>query len=318
MPRFNTAVPLLWLRLDAGRTYPFVPGLTIAPIPDWLRGDTGILNRCLSGNDRALLKECSHCLLFDYAAEALHAPDPGWVQGMPHSIQDAKAEQAFIVNLALWLRRPTPVGFTFVAHAPESNGEFVIQSVEAGHQPFLCLRRERDQQYSEPDLEAAAAFYETLVAIPRASSPWAAIRTLTIALRTMAYDLRFLLFWMALESLFGTSSGELAFRISQRIAFFIGDDDLDSRKIFAFMKRSYGLRSKIVHGVRAGAAHEMGISEESLYGLETCVRRALGIILQDRDMRAKFIDQRATVEKYLDQLAFSKRGDPPTGVSTAK
>lgn len=313
MPRFNTAVPLHGLHLDAGRAYPFVAGLTIAPVPDWLRTDSGILDRFLSGNDRTRLEQCSHCLLFDYTAGALHAPDPAWMPGMPRSIHNAKAQQAFIVNVALWLRRPTPVGFTFVAHAPESNGEFVIQSVEAGHQPFLCLPRENGQQINARDLEVAASFYETLVAIPRASSPWAAIRTLTIALPTMVYDLRFLLFWMALESLFGTGSGELAFRISQRIAFFIGNNDADSRELFKLIKRSYDMRSRVVHGGRAD--HKTGVSEESLYQIQTCMRRAIGIILKDQEMRAMFVGERSTVEEHLDLLAFSKQSNPSTGNS---
>jgi hypothetical protein len=54
--------------------------------------------------------------------------------------------------------------------------------------------------------------------------------------------------WIALEALFSKDRSELAHKVSQRLAQFIGRDPADRLSIFRSAKSSYSGRSKIVHG----------------------------------------------------------------------
>lgn len=59
-------------------------------------------------------------------------------------------------------------------------------------------------------------------------------------------------YWIAFESLFlDSSEDELSFRVSLRIAAFLGGTGEERLEIYEAMRESYGARSKIVHGKRA-------------------------------------------------------------------
>jgi len=53
---------------------------------------------------------------------------------------------------------------------------------------------------------------------------------------------------IALESIFLQSDGELRYRLSLRIPYFLCDTYYDRKSIQVFIKEAYDLRSKIVHG----------------------------------------------------------------------
>lgn len=63
-------------------------------------------------------------------------------------------------------------------------------------------------------------------------------------------DDRLVDFWIALEALFlkKDEQMELSFRAGLRIARFVGESAGDRRAIFESMRKSYGARSKVVHG----------------------------------------------------------------------
>ena len=50
------------------------------------------------------------------------------------------------------------------------------------------------------------------------------------------------------EALFSTSSAELSHQLAERIAFFIGESNIERRDIFNNIKEAYGIRSRIIHG----------------------------------------------------------------------
>lgn len=52
----------------------------------------------------------------------------------------------------------------------------------------------------------------------------------------------------ALESLFSTSTTELTHRLSERVAFFVGENPEDKESIYQLMKKAYGVRSQVTHG----------------------------------------------------------------------
>ena len=65
-----------------------------------------------------------------------------------------------------------------------------------------------------------------------------------------AQDLAFKIanYCSALETLFTTESTELAHKLAERVAFFLGERGHNRRAVFATIKSAYNVRSKLVHG----------------------------------------------------------------------
>jgi hypothetical protein len=60
---------------------------------------------------------------------------------------------------------------------------------------------------------------------------------------------RFVEYVTSMESLFLTQEPEASFKLATRMATLIGEKPRQRKEVFAFMRRAYDLRSKIVHGV---------------------------------------------------------------------
>ncbi len=84
-----------------------------------------------------------------------------------------------------------------------------------------------------------------------------AMRRYVSALTRRHHDDMLIDFWIALEALFGEEQGELNYRLALRIAMFIEHEPTARRSLFEFAKRSYGLRSEIVHGVMVGPQYDL-------------------------------------------------------------
>jgi hypothetical protein len=115
------------------------------------------------------------------------------------------------------------------------------------------------------------------------------------------WPVRFLLHWLALESLFGPEDAkETTYRLSQRIGFYLGKDRAEVRRIFLMARDLYTWRSKIAHGLRI---HKLS-SEKSLQlmsNLEDLIRRSLTKVL-GMDHISRF-DAKSR-EAFLDGLVF--------------
>jgi hypothetical protein len=107
---------------------------------------------------------------------------------------------------------------------------------------------------------------------------------------------------IAIECLFGPEDGrETTFRLSQRLALFVEADSEQARELFSKMKKSYGWRSKIVHGLRVARLTDED-SDVLLNELEEVTRRSLASVLANESIATTF-DGRDR-ENYLDGLAF--------------
>lgn len=84
--------------------------------------------------------------------------------------------------------------------------------------------------------------------------------------------------WIALESLFSKDHSELAHKVSQRLAQFIGHDSQDRLNIFRSAKSSYSGRSKIVHGEHISRERVLEWSTQT----EDYLRRALIRCMEDK------------------------------------
>jgi hypothetical protein len=110
---------------------------------------------------------------------------------------------------------------------------------------------------------------------------------------------RYLLFWVALEALFGPEDGrEITFRLSQRVGFLLGVSKEEARQLFETAKAGYGFRSKIVHG----QWKQDPSATERMAEAEGLLRRAYTRILETPDLADTFSSKKREV--YLDDLAF--------------
>jgi hypothetical protein len=102
-----------------------------------------------------------------------------------------------------------------------------------------------------------------------------ATRRLDLSYDRLEEEDRLLDFWIALEALFAPDGrrGEITYKISRRIAFFLSDDRARRLQIAKRVKRSYTARSNIVHGDAIADLKAIGDETEEL--LRAALRRWL-------------------------------------------
>lgn len=110
--------------------------------------------------------------------------------------------------------------------------------------------------------------------------------------------------WVVMEAIFGsTNPRETTYRLSQRVAFFLGKNRAEAKELFSSVKKNYGWRSKVVHGSRLAKLSEKKSAEIS-HELQELIRKALNIILLNPDLVEKF--DGGNREVYLDSLPFEE------------
>jgi hypothetical protein len=156
--------------------------------------------------------------------------------------------------------------------------------------------------FTEDDLGLAKKLFVILQSVSPRGPVHMAVQATKKALVEGSWEIRFLLFWIAVECLFGPEDGrEISFRLSQRVALFTETDGAQARELFVKVKKSYAWRSKIVHGLRMAKLQgdESGVLLDEL---EQLVRRSLSAVLANTSVASTF-DGEAR-ENYLDSLAF--------------
>jgi len=116
---------------------------------------------------------------------------------------------------------------------------------------------------------------------------------------------QFIAFCTCLESLFCTSTTEIAFQIASRIAWFLSRYEYEKRaELFAMAKRLYDLRSKIVHGVKYNYTE----IDDSAGQLTAMLRIAFEKIIADDYTFRIFRDehQKISSKRYLEDLNLGK------------
>ena len=114
-------------------------------------------------------------------------------------------------------------------------------------------------------------------------------------------EIRYSLFWIALEALFGPKDGrELVFRLSQRIAFFLAKSRSGARETASIAKKAYDFRSKLVHGNWQPNAK----AEDLMGDTENIARSCLVRMTESETLLDAFMkDSR---ESFLDNLVFTE------------
>ncbi|MCH7619368.1 MAG: hypothetical protein IH880_06320 [Candidatus Marinimicrobia bacterium] len=123
---------------------------------------------------------------------------------------------------------------------------------------------------------------------------------LKIASETYYISVRLVNMSIALESIFSTSRHELKYRISQRVAFFLGNNSPNRTEIYKNMKTIYDLRSDVVHG---GVLKKDKIEKlnEYLPLLEEYLKLSIIKILESSDLIDTFSDN-LKIDEYFDRI----------------
>ena len=276
----------------------------MAALPDWVSQDRFVEN--LDSRNRRALAEATHAFVAEYEAGSLGEPDPAWKGSQPKSIQETKYELAVLGNLALWLIRPSPVCFNIVLHASQVGDLAVIRRLEQHHSTLLCHPQDIGNTLSSEDIDFARMLHSSLALLPRGNAMWTAVRATWSALQMNEEEVRYLLFWIALEALFGPEDArEMTFRLSQRVSLFLAENPSEARDLFARAKTGYAFRSKVAHGRWKENPDGLALMAE----VETFVRRSLVGLLQDPELTKTFLGKDR--EAYLDDLVFSTWANEP-------
>jgi hypothetical protein len=307
--RFTLVVPLHDLHSGDDTSFQLATDAALAPIPEWLRNDEDMIKR-LSQPDQYELTACTHCFLSEYevdeAAELLAKRQRGARKSdAARSVRGAKADLVYLANLAMWLQRLPRVGFNLVFHVRKGSEAFNREG-PSRHDRFLNHPNDEShrRRITSDDLEHVKSLYSALSRIPRHCALWTACRAVTSALQMQRNEIRHLLLWIALESLFGIEkgTGEIKYRLSQRLAFFIANDRAEARELFAKAKKGYDARCKMAHGNWGPSTQS---SEEALAltgNTEEFLRRALTRLLRDDETINQFCGR--SRDAYLDALPF--------------
>jgi len=131
-----------------------------------------------------------------------------------------------------------------------------------------------------------------------------AIYFTSIARRVNDLGVKIVNYCTALETLFSTDSVELAHKVSQRAAVFMGGSSDEKMATYDLIKRSYGMRSKVVHG--DGLANATTASLRStLQELDALLRSVLVRILSSEEVAQLFDQGRDELERHFTRTSFS-------------
>ncbi len=101
-----------------------------------------------------------------------------------------------------------------------------------------------------------------------------------------------------LEVLFSTDASELVYKLSERIAFFLGEETSSRRRIFDIIRNTYKIRSKVVHGDSV-ATKDLEKARDTSHEVDQIIRQ-IGIkILSDSELKARFNGKKEDLEQYL-------------------
>jgi len=280
----------------------FANGVKLEAVPDWVRTEKAL--KFLGWSRRESIKK--HAVFgftVEYEAQSLGDPDPDWKGLKPRSIQEKAIEQIQLANLSIWIAKPCKLSYDAILHFDQpGDPESIRQAIS-----FMGLvphHEDTDNVLSADDFTKATTLHRSIVGLSRNGTLWTAVILLWKALTERFWDSRFLLLWVVLEAIFGPSDArETTFRLSQRVAFFLGNDRKKIIDIFKMTKKGYSWRSKVVHGSRLSKLSETE-SAKILHEVEQLIRKALIAILQNNEFIGKIDGKKR--EEFLDGLIFDR------------
>jgi hypothetical protein len=301
-----TVVPLHNLDLPRGTCIPFGNGFVLQDTPGWIKVDKGTLAD-INRNDRNLVLDGKHALVAEYEAPSMGHPDPAWKGAKPKSIQELKFQSAMLASLAIWLRQPSIVCFTVCFHALS---QIDCRSLDS---PVIVCTRSHDALQCHPwdgynpvtlnHIVKAGQLHATLSTIPRRNPVWQALRSFWAALTSYPADHRYPLFWMGLESLFGSdnTNWKVTKRLCDRMSLFLGESADAQQSLFAKVEACYNTRSEMIHGRWEDDPN----IDQTMADTEAIVRTVVRHLLEKPGMLETFIS--ADRDSFLEKMVARHR-----------
>lgn len=111
-------------------------------------------------------------------------------------------------------------------------------------------------------------------------------------------------FCTAMESLFATSTSELAHQLSERMAVFLSDMPDERAKIYREVKLAYGYRSKVVHGDVLKHSRRTKLIEVAR-SCDELLRQAIRKAVSDDASRTALESSNEALDRYFLELLFA-------------
>jgi hypothetical protein len=305
-----TFAPFNNIDIPDGNTVQFGDGFEFRRTPAWL-ASAEMLKR-MSFIDQQYIADARCVLISEYDASAIGAPDPNSDPSHPQSIQERKSSFIILGNLAMWLAQPSRACFSVVCHGPHMDTlegqpkQPIVQQVERQN-PMHCHPDDVNKRLSVDQIIDAGRLHGVLVLIPRKDVVWQAMRMFWAALASYQADVRYSLFWIGLEALFGPdgNTGEITYKLAQRAAFFISNSAQEARDVFTKAKKCYALRSKIAHGRwQYDPSIDAAMADTEMIARASCRR-----LLTEPEMLKTFTSKKR--DQFLEDWVFSRATDPP-------
>jgi hypothetical protein len=296
--KWTAIAPIHNLALDTPEYFEFSRGVRLGPKATWVSKDP--ILKSFGVSDFQGVEDSKYEFMTEYYAEAWGSPDPNWKGSGPRSIQDSQYESVALANLALWLSQPSPACFTLMIHAPHFDGKPTIVEIQR-YSPILCHPRDLHNRVSVSSIKRAQRLNAMLADVRFNTSMWTALRAVYSGLQMNTVEIRYSLFWIAIEALFGPDDGrEITFRLAQRIALFLASKRSAAKDTATLVKKAYALRSKLVHGNWTPNPTVEALMADT----ENIARSCLCHILEETTRMEVFMSKSSIRESYLDDLPF--------------
>lgn len=232
-----------------------------------------------------------------------------FIQGSPYSLiskvtspdppDESHDDRLYRMALILWLAGPVSIQWRLVSHARTDSESLTTHywGTRSSLTPHPGYKR---AMLNVAKLELAKSLALRLIDMTEGPM-WAAFRTLFMALQQSWLEGRYLLLWVALEAIYSADS-EISFRIALRISKLLRGQSSSARLLFARMKSSYTIRSRIAHGQLLKETKQMNHMREMLH-LELILRDSFRAIAADGAIFAK-VQSKNGRGQYLDSLCF--------------
>jgi hypothetical protein len=299
--KWCTIAPLAyWGFLDV--PFSLANSVILSSMPNWVREEEIKKNVGMAGSE--VLEDGQYALVREYEADSLGEPDPEWHKKPPRSKQSTAHEAIQLADFALWLAKPSSIGFKLIIHADEQTGTWRWRHLGRSNQ-LLPHAKDEASLIEKGELDLAHKLHSALLNLPRDGAVWIAVRTLWQGLTQEEWTVRYLLLWIVLEALYGTTdTRETTYRLAQRLAFFLSKDRVRAQTLFQDAKAGYTWRSRVVHGMRLRKLSPEK-SSELMYETERFARESLLKILMSADLIKTFSGSEREI--LLDSLVYSAK-----------
>jgi hypothetical protein len=280
-------------------------GVQLVVLPDWVKSQEA-LEGVGSSTRQAVEHFSKFAFYIEYEAENFDERTPDLQPDEPTKRVRAE-ELVAMANLALWIAIPTPLSFNLFLHSnrPGDPSGVIHKASVAQLSPHPW---HKENMLTQEHLKTAGILHQALSGLARRGTVWTAAGAVWDALHSARrWELRVLLFWMALEALYGPNdTHETTHQLSERLALFLGRDENEdeARRLYVVAKKGYAARSRIVHGLRVS-----GLDDDAILRLgcsvEYLAQRSLQQILTDSDVVNSFDSSER--DKFLSGLIFRHR-----------